>query len=68
VQFALSIPILNGLQVRTNVQCTLINAQQMQLQTEQARLTLRQSIKQAGRRLPQLQYAASKRQVAAPTT
>jgi outer membrane protein len=70
VQFALSIPILNGLQVRTNVQRTLINAQQVQLQAEQARLTLRQSIEQAyaDARAAQLQYAASKRQVAALTT
>ena len=70
VQFALSIPILNGLQVRTNVQRTLINAQQVQLQAEQARLTLRQSIEQAyaDARAAQLQYAAAKRQVAALTT
>jgi outer membrane protein len=70
VQFALSIPILNGLQVRTNVQRTLLNAQQVQLQAEQARLTLRQSIEQAyaDARAAQLQYAAAKRQVAALTT
>jgi outer membrane protein len=47
VQFALNIPLLNSLQVRTNVQRTLLNAQQVQLQAEQARLTLRQSIEQA---------------------
>ena len=70
VQLALSIPVLNGLQARTNVQRTLINAQQVQLQAEQARLTLRQSIEQAyaDARAAQLQYAASKRQVAALTT
>jgi len=70
VQFALSIPLLNGLQVRTNVQRTLLNAQQVQLQAEQTRLTLRQSIEQAyaDARAAQLQYAASKRQVAALTT
>jgi outer membrane protein len=70
VQFALSIPLLNGGQVRTNVQRTLLNAQQVQLQAEQARLTLRQSIEQAytDARAAQLQYAASKRQVAALTT
>ena len=70
VQFALSIPIFNGLQVRTNEQRTLINAQLVQLQAEQARLTLRQSIEQAyaDARAAQLQYAASKRQVAALTT
>ena len=70
VQFALSIPIFNGLQVRTNEQRMLINAQLVQLQAEQARLTLRQSIEQAyaDARAAQLQYAASKRQVAALTT
>jgi outer membrane protein len=70
VQFALSIPLLNGLQVRTNVQRTLLNAQQVQLQAEQTRLTLRQNIEQAyaDARAAQLQYAASKRQVAALTT
>jgi outer membrane protein len=70
VQFALSIPIFNGWQVRTNVQRTLLNAQQVQLQAEQARLTLRQSIEQAyaDAHAAQLQYAASKRQVAALTT
>ncbi|MBJ6146341.1 TolC family protein [Hymenobacter sp. BT559] len=69
VQFALSIPILNGLQVRTNVQRTLINAQQVQLQAEQARLTLRQTIEQAyaDARAAQLQYAAARRQVEALT-
>jgi outer membrane protein len=69
VQFALTIPILNGLQVRTNVQRTLINAQQVQLQAEQARLTLRQTIEQAyaDARAAQLQYAAATRQVAALT-
>lgn len=70
VQFALSIPIFNGLQVRTNEQRTLINAQLVQLQAEQARLTLRQSIEKAyaDARAAQLQYAASKRQVTALTT
>jgi outer membrane protein len=70
VQFTLSIPLLNGLQVRTNVRRTLLNAQQVQLQAEQAHLTLRQSIEQAyaDARAAQLQYAASKRQVAALTT
>ncbi|RZK96635.1 MAG: TolC family protein, partial [Hymenobacter sp.] len=58
VQFALSVPILNGLQVRTNVQRTIIAAEQAQLQAEQARLTLRQSIEQAyaDARAAQLQY------------
>ena len=67
VQFVLNVPILNGLQVRTNVQRTIIAAEQAQLQAEQARLTLRQSIEQADAdaSAAQLQYAAAKRQVAA---
>jgi len=70
VQFALNIPILNGLQVRTNVQRTIIAASQAQLNAEQARLTLRQSIEQAyaDARAAQLQYAAASRQVSALTT
>ena len=69
IQFALSVPILNGLQVRTGVQRAIINEQVASLRAEQARLTLRQSIEQAAAdaRAAQLQYAASKRQVAALT-
>ncbi|MGI4820114.1 MAG: TolC family protein [Janthinobacterium lividum] len=69
VQFSLQIPVLNGLQVRTNVQRTLINEQSAGVRAEQARLTLRQSIEQAyaDARAAQLQYAASTRQVAALT-
>lgn len=69
IQFALSIPILNGLQVRTNVQRALINEQAAGVRAEQARLTLRQSIEQAyaDARAAQLQYAAATRQVAALT-
>jgi outer membrane protein len=69
VQFSLSIPVLNGLQVRTNVQRTLINEQAAAVRAEQARLTLRQSIEQAyaDARAAQLQYAAATRQVAALT-
>jgi outer membrane protein len=69
VQFALNIPILNGLQVRTNVQRSLIGVRQAEVQAEQARLTLRQSIEQAAAdaRAAQLQYIYAKRQVAALT-
>jgi outer membrane protein len=69
VQFALSIPLLNGLQVRTQVQRSLIGVQQAEVQAEQARLTLRQSIEQAAAdaRAAQLQYIYAKRQVEALT-
>jgi len=69
VQFSLQIPVLNGLQVRTNVQRSLINEQAASVRAEQARLTLRQSIEQAyaDARAAQLQYAAATRQVAALT-
>ncbi len=69
IQFSLQIPILNGLQVRTNVQRALINEQAAGVRAEQARLTLRQSIEQAyaDARAAQLQYAAATRQVAALT-
>jgi outer membrane protein len=69
IQFSLSVPILNGLQVRTGVQRALINEQSASVRAEQARLTLRQSIEQAyaDARAAQLQYAASKRQVTALT-
>jgi len=69
IQFALQIPVLNGLQVRTNVQRSIINEQSASVRAEQARLTLRQSIEQAyaDARAAQLQYAAATRQVAALT-
>ena len=69
VQFGLSVPILNGLQVRTAVQRALINEQAQGVRAEQARLTLRQSIEQAyaDARAAQRQYAAASRQVAALT-
>jgi outer membrane protein len=69
VQFSLQIPLLNGLQVRTNVQRSLINEQSAGVRAEQARLTLRQSIEQAyaDARAAQLQYASATRQVAALT-
>ncbi|GAA4506392.1 TolC family protein [Hymenobacter ginsengisoli] len=69
LQFGLSVPILNGLQVRTAVQRAIINEQAQSVRAEQARLTLRQSIEQAyaDARAAQLQYAAATRQVAALT-
>ena len=69
ISFGLQVPILNGLQVRTAVQRSLINEQVQSVRAEQARLTLRQSIEQAyaDARAAQLQYAASTRQVAALT-
>ena len=69
VQFALSVPILNGLQVRTNVQRAIINEEISRLRADQTRLTLRQSIEQAytDARAAQLKYAAAKRQVEALT-
>jgi len=69
VQFSLSVPILNGLQARVNVQRALLNEQSNAVRAEQARLTLRQSIEQAyaDARAAQLQYAAAKRQVQALT-
>src|SRR6476661_2527150 len=69
VQLGLTVPILNGLQVRTNVQRAIINEKLSQARAEQVRLTLRQNIEQAfvDARAAQLQYAAAKRQVAALT-
>jgi outer membrane protein len=69
IQFSLAIPLLNGLQVRTQVQRSLIGVQQAEVQAEQARLTLRQSIEQAAAdaRAAQLQYIYAKRQVEALT-
>ena len=69
IQASLQIPILNGLQVRTNVARALINEQAAGVRAEQARLTLRQSIEQAyaDARAAQLQYSAARRQVTALT-
>jgi outer membrane protein len=66
----LSIPILNGLQVRTNVQRSLIGVQQAQLNAEQVRLTLRQNIQQAyaDATAAQRKFSAARRQVEAQTT
>ena len=70
MQFVLNIPILNGLQARTNVQRSLINVQQAELQAEQTRLTLRQSIQQAyaDAVAAQRRFSAARRQVEALTT
>lgn len=69
LQFNLQVPILNGLQVRTNVQRTQIAVQQAEVQAEQARLVLRQSIQQAyaDALAAQRQYLASRQQVEALT-
>ncbi|MDF7811659.1 TolC family protein [Hymenobacter sp. YC55] len=67
VQFALQIPILNGLQVRTNVQRSQIAVKQAELRLDQARLTLRQNIQQAyaDALASQRQYISSRQQVQA---
>ena len=69
IQFVLTVPVFNGLQVRTNVQRSLINEELSRVRAEQARLTLRQSIEQSyvDARAAQLQYSAAKRQVTALT-
>ncbi|GAA3940111.1 TolC family protein [Hymenobacter algoricola] len=70
LQFNLSVPILNGLQVRTNVQRSEIGVKQNQLRAEQTRLQLRQSIQQAYADAigAQRRYSAAKRQTEALTT
>ena len=69
LQFNLQIPILNGLQARTNVQRAKINQQLAEVRSEQARLVLRQTIEQAyaDALAAQRQYLASSRQVEALT-
>ncbi|GGF07875.1 TolC family protein [Hymenobacter cavernae] len=69
LQFALQIPILNGLQTRTTVQRSLIAVKQAELRLDQARLTLRQSIQQAyaDALAAQRQYIAARQQVDALT-
>lgn len=47
IGFTLTVPILNGLQTRTQVTRAKIQAQQAQLNADQSRLTLRQNIEQA---------------------
>ncbi|QIX59810.1 TolC family protein [Hymenobacter lutimineralis] len=70
LQFNLSVPILNGLQARTNLQRAQIGVQQAQARADQTRLTLRQNIQQAyaDARAAQRRYVAAKRQVDALTT
>ncbi|GAB2967047.1 TolC family protein [Hymenobacter coalescens] len=70
LSFNLTIPILNGWQVRTNVQRSVIGVKQAELRAEQTRLTLRQTIQQAyaDALAAQRRYAANKRQVEALTT
>ncbi|WP_019946801.1 TolC family protein [Hymenobacter aerophilus] len=69
LQFNLQIPILNGLQARTNVQRAKINREVAEVRAEQARLVLRQTIEQAYADAlgAQRQYLASSRQVEALT-
>ncbi|RYU83304.1 TolC family protein [Hymenobacter persicinus] len=70
IQFALQVPILNGLQVRTNVQRAEIGVKQAELRAEQTRLTLRQNIQQAysDAIAAQRKYSAAKRQTEALST
>ncbi|WP_054412819.1 TolC family protein [Hymenobacter sp. DG25A] len=70
LQINLTIPILNGLQARTNVQRSQIAVKQAELRAEQTRLTLRQSIQQAyaDAVASQRKFVAAKRQVEALTT
>ncbi|UOR06867.1 TolC family protein [Hymenobacter aerilatus] len=65
LQFNLQVPILNGLQARTNVQRSRIAVSQAELRAEQTRLVLRQTIEQAyaDALAAQRQYTASKEQV-----
>ncbi|RFP65139.1 TolC family protein [Hymenobacter lapidiphilus] len=69
LQFNLQIPILNGLNARTNVQRAKVNQQLAEVRSEQARLALRQTIEQsyADALAAQRQYLASRRQVEALT-
>ncbi len=59
----LSIPILNGLQARSQLTRARLQAQQAQIQSEQARVTLRQTIEQAT-----LDAEAARRRYVAATT
>ncbi|TGE24326.1 TolC family protein [Hymenobacter aquaticus] len=70
LQFSLSVPILNGFQVRTNVQRSEIGVKQSELRAEQTRLELRQSIQQAyaDAVAAQRRYSAAKRQTEALST
>ncbi|MEJ8802321.1 TolC family protein [Pontibacter sp. H249] len=67
VGFSLQVPILNGLQARTNVQRAKISLQNAQLNADIARNNLRQTIEQAyvDAVAAQRRYAAAKEQVIA---
>ena len=70
LQFSLQIPILNGLQTRTNVQRSQIAVKQAELRAAQTRLQLQQSIQQAyaDAVAAQRRFASASRQVEALTT
>ncbi|MBC6605909.1 TolC family protein [Hymenobacter sp. BT188] len=70
LQFSLQIPILNGLQVRTNVQRSQIAVKQAELRAAQTRLQLQQTIQQAyaDALAAQRRFASASRQVQALTT
>ncbi|SMB99219.1 outer membrane efflux protein [Hymenobacter roseosalivarius DSM 11622] len=70
LQFTLQIPILNGLQARTNVQRSQIAVKQAELQAAQTRLQLQQTIQQAyaDALAAQRRFASASRQVQALTT
>jgi outer membrane protein len=70
LQFTLQIPILNGLQVRTNVQRSQIAVKQAELRAAQTRLQLQQTIQQAyaDAVAAQRRFASAKRQVEALNT
>jgi outer membrane protein len=67
IGFTLTVPLLNGLQVRTQVKRAQLQAQQAQLNADQTRLTLRQSIEQAvaDAESARRRYAATSRQLQA---
>ncbi|SHJ51454.1 outer membrane protein [Hymenobacter daecheongensis DSM 21074] len=70
LQFNLNIPILNGLQSRVGEQRARVSLAQSELQADQVRVQLRQTIQQsyADALAAQRRYAASARQVEALTT
>ena len=67
LSFNLNIPILNSLQVRTQVARAQLQAQQAQVNTSQVRLTLRQDIERAvtSAEAARRRYAAAARQLQA---
>ncbi|QNP51640.1 TolC family protein [Hymenobacter qilianensis] len=70
LQFSLQIPILNGLQTRTNVQRSQIAVKQAELRAAQTRLQLQQTIQQAyaDAVAAQRRFASASRQVEALNT